>query len=99
MYERMEHIESTGTQYIDTGCNQSGEPIAQQGIPVCGCRFYDGEELIKDYKPCKNAESVEGMYDVITEEFLDRDSFEKMMLEHYMRSDKITVSIGGGRDG
>ena len=77
-------------EYIDTGCVPSGEYTPCE-IPVYGCRFYDGEKLIKDYKPCKNAEGVEGMYDVITEEFLDRDSFVKMMLAHYMRADKVCV--------
>lgn len=95
MAERIEYIESIGTQYIDTGGKPSGEPIAPRGIPVYGCRFYDGEELIKDYVPCQNAEGIEGMYDPITGEFMDKASFEKMMLEHWLRSDRMCVSVGG----
>lgn len=88
----LEYVENKGTEYIETGCIPNGD-IKPYAVPVYGCRWYDGEELIKDYKPCKNAEGVEGMYDTITGEFLDRDSFAMMMLEHYMRADTVRVII------
>lgn len=84
-------------EYIDTGVAPN-VPCEPYRIPVYGCRFYDAGVLIRDYKPCKNADGVEGMYDTIGEEFMDKDSFAKMMLEHYMRSDSIRVSYGGSGD-
>lgn len=90
----VEYIENTDTQYIDTGYTPNGEPIKPYTMPVYGCRWCDGEELIKEYKPCKNADGVEGMYDVMNGEFMDNDSFMRMMWEHYMRSDSIRVSCG-----
>lgn len=95
----IEFVENTGIQYIDTGYIPNGEPINPYTIPVCGCRVYDGEELIKDYLPCKNPEGIEGMYDTITGEFLDRDSFVQTWLEHCRRADKISVSWGGRDNG
>ena len=77
-------------EYIDTGCAPHVE-CAPYEIPIYGCRLYDGGKMIREYKPCKNAEGVDGMYDVITREFLDRDSFAKMMLDHYARAEKIEV--------
>lgn len=86
----LEYVENAGTEYIETGCASIGD-IKRYAVPIYGCRWYEGEKLIKDYKPCKNAEGVEGMYDTIAGEFLDRDSFAMMMLEHYMRADKMSV--------
>lgn len=90
--------------YIDTGVQpeyievNTGKPVVFSRpyvLPVYGCRIYDGEELIHEYKPCRNPEGVEGMYDFIAEEFIDRDSFVQMWLEHFLRSDEISIRFGG----
>lgn len=60
-------------------------------IPVYGCRFYEKDELVKNYIPCKNADGVEGMFDTINNEFLDTDSFLRMMLKYYSRAEKVTI--------
>lgn len=88
----LEYVENTDNQYIETGCIPNGD-IKPYTVPVYGCRWYDGEELIKDYTPCKNAEGVEGMFDTVTGEFLDRDGFVKMMNELYMPADEVSVRI------
>lgn len=63
-------------------------------IPVYGCRFYEKDELIKNYIPCKNADGVEGMLDVMSNEFLDTDSFLRMMIDHYRRSERLEIRQG-----
>lgn len=60
-------------------------------ISVYGCRVYEKDELIKDYKPCINADGVEGMFDVINNEFVDTDSFLRMMIDHYRRSERLEI--------
>lgn len=68
-------------------------------IPVYGCRFYEKDELIKDYKPCINADGVEGMFDIINNEFLDRDSFLQMVLNFYSTAESVTISHNAKRYG
>lgn len=80
--------------YIDTGIAPG---IAHEPYPIrfCGCRFYDGDTLIQEYIPCRNPDGVVGVYDVAGDKFIDRDSLEKMILEHCSRADKVRVIIGG----
>lgn len=94
----IEYIENTNMQYIDTGVTPTKE-YEPYKIPVYRCRMYNGEELIHDYQPCKNAEGVEGMYDIVTNEFMNKDNFAKMWLEHLSRSDTITWRIEGYNNG
>jgi len=83
--------EGDGGTWIDTGYKPTGVPAITPMIEIRGCRCYDGETLIYDYEPCKNAEGVDGMYDHIAGEFIDRESFVKMLCEHLKRADNITV--------
>lgn len=39
------------------------------------------------------------MYDIVTNEFMDKDNFLKMWIEHVLRSDTITWCIGGCGNG
>lgn len=90
----IEFIENNGIQYIDTGIAPDPNLARPAPIKVFGCKLYDGSKLINNFRPCKNAEGVEGMYDLICKEFVDRETFEQMMLEHFERADEIKVFIG-----
>lgn len=54
-YTQLEYIESTGTQYIDTGIIPTDET--------------KGENLIHDFVPCKNSSNEVGLYDTINKVF------------------------------
>lgn len=68
-------------------------------IPVYGCRFYEDDKLIKNYIPCKTADGVEGMYDTINKEFLDRDAYAQMIWARFSTAESVTIRQEVKRDG
>lgn len=54
-YVQLEYIESTGTQYINTGIIPTDET--------------KGENFIHDFVPCKNSSNEIGLYDTINKVF------------------------------
>ena len=92
----LEYIESTGVQYIDTGATYSQYEAALSKIPyipfsIKGTKVYDNGFLIENWVPVRTSNGDEGMYDVISESYLDREAFIEKMEEFYRHSKSITV--------
>lgn len=94
MTERMEYIESTGMQYIDTGIMPCHEVIPQWRLSVKWCKIFDtNDELIHDFQPCVSPDSIMGMYDHVEERFLTKQEFIALVENFCHHPVSITISF------
>lgn len=84
-------------EYIDTGLEPT-QPVVQPPYfpPICGCKCWDGNTLVRDFEPCKNEEGEYGMYDHVSGEFWPADVFLQKAIEFFKAADNVSVSHGGG---
>lgn len=97
----MEFLDTGAIEYIDTGVAPNPLiPVKPSYFPpIEGCRFYDGDRLVHDFKPCKNPDGIDGMYDFVEETFWPSDAFFCMVEKFYRSADEISVRYGGDGDG
>ena len=96
-YTNLEYIESTGTQYIDTGatCEQYNSVLTNHSyspFSIKGTKIYDKDLLIENWVPVSTSNGDVGMYDIIGENYLDREAFLEIMEEHFRRADGVSIS-------
>lgn len=50
-------------------CNQNGSAVYHSSTKCYYCKIYDNGTLVRDFIPCKNANNVVGLYDLVNKEF------------------------------
>lgn len=56
--------------------NDNGTPYAPSEMKLYGCKVYENDVLISDFKPCLDTNNVECLYDEITKQYFYKQSVE-----------------------
>lgn len=51
-------------------CNVNGESMNKAPMKIYSCKIYDGETLVKDYRPCKDGFGVVCLYDEVAKKYV-----------------------------
>lgn len=64
-----QEVFQSSTSTVLFGCNTGGTIGYYAQAKLFGCRFFDGDTLLRDFIPCKNAGGAVGLYDLIGQKF------------------------------
>lgn len=90
----MIYIENTGGILIECPVVVPDGGTAP-GVPLYRVRTYDGAKVIHDYKPCRNPQGTEGMFDLIDRTFTEKNEFLEMLDDFVRNRDSISITVGG----
>lgn len=64
-----QEVFQSSTSTVLFGCSTGGTIAHYAQTKLFGCRFFDGDTLLRDFIPCKNAGGAVGLYDLIGQKF------------------------------
>lgn len=64
-----QEVFQSSTSTVLFGCSTGGTIAHYAQAKLFGCRFFDGDTLLRDFIPCKNAGGAVGLYDLIGQKF------------------------------
>ena len=64
-----QEVFQSSTSTVLFGCSTGGTIAHYAQAKLFGCRFFDGDTLLRDFVPCKNASGAVGLYDTVGAQF------------------------------
>lgn len=64
-----QEVFQSSTSTVLFGCSTGGTIAHYAQAKLFGCRFFDGDTLLRDFVPCKNATGAVGLYDIVGAQF------------------------------